>query len=253
MVAPTRCTLLYKNLVPDDTEYSMLDENPLYPAENLYNEDIHIVARQNGESGDQTWRIHADTMSQYDTLIFAGHNLTENATVMCEAATSYTSTPDETMTRGVNCYVFYWDTPQTYDFIVIETNDTTGDGYHQIGTIWVGMRLELARNPQIPMGLIRTKNTTDAITVGGQQWSYENYTKHGYDLKFIENFMASGDGMYASLEALYDNRGMDKPFLFDLKPGDSNTPPVFVHTTNWDFSIDGKDARPGNWSIEQEL
>ena len=64
----------------------------------------------------------------------------------------------------------------------------------------------------------------------------------GLKMKFIEDFEPA---MYLELQTVYDDRKKTKPFMIDIKPNDSNNPPLFVRTTDWDFSIDGKDARPG--------
>jgi hypothetical protein len=255
MAAPTRFTILWENLVPNLNAYSCDDEDTDYPASNLYGNDIHTIARTNDDSGTKVWYIDMGTSAEYDTLVVAGHNLPSGSTVRVSTNTVTPFVPNQVLTGsniGVNCYKYYWTTTQTNRYVGFSTYGTTTNGVHQIGLVWVGKRLQLARNPQIPIGLIRNKDTTKLVTGGGQVWSYENFYQVGYKLKFIENFESDGAGMYASLEELYLDRGEGKPFMIDIKPYDTNTPPVFVHTTSFDFSIDGKDARVGNWEVEEE-
>ena len=148
-----------------------------------------------------------------------------------------------------NHFIYYWSGTITTRYVKFTATETTGDGYHEIGELWIGKRYECAYNPQIPMGIIRRSDETHHKTGGGQIWSYVNYTQCGYELKFIEDVTPA---MYASIEEIFDDRGFGKPFFFNLAPNDSNDKVFFAHFEQFDFSIDNKDKRPGSIVLAEE-
>jgi hypothetical protein len=116
------------------------------------------------------------------------------------------------------------------------------------------MKLQLAVNPQIPIELIRNTEITEHLTGGGQRWAYSRYKQHGYGLKFIEDLPATGAGSFASIEGVYETCGLNLPFFYHpITCTDLTEMPIFVHTAGYSFSVDGKNARPGTWKLEEEL
>ena len=131
----------------------------------------------------------------------------------------------------------------------LASGETTGDGYHEIGEVWAGEKMELTYNPQIPIDIVRYKDTTILQTGGGQRWTYENFEQKGWALTFIEDVNTT---MFASIEKVHNARKASKPFFVDLKPYDTYDHVLFVHTQDWKFRIDGKDKRPGVWVVMEE-
>jgi len=251
MSDPTKSTFLWDNILTN-TMISNEDIDSIYPCSNLIDENISTIARTDTETGTIAWLIDltVGNSTPYNTIAIAGSNLTSSGAInlrrSSDAASGSWLHPT---TQDNGTCIYYWDDPSTLRFIEFNTVQTTGDGYHEIGEMWVGMRYECLYNPQIPMRIIRKSNEVHHTTGGGQVWSYNNYTQCGYDLKFINDVTPV---MYASLEEIFDDRGFAKPFFFNLAPTDSNDKVFFAHMEKFDFSIDGKDKRPGTITIVEE-
>ena len=249
MSAPTKSTFLWNNLMTTGMA-SCDNTNPTYPCTNLIDEDASSVTRTNDESGTTTWLIDLGTsIAFYDTVGIANHNFSSSGTFQIGRDADNSGWSMTTITMTANHYIYYWDDLATTRYIKFTSNETTGDGYHEIGEIYVGKRYECTYNPQIPMKIIRRSNETHHQTGGSQIWSYVNYTQCGYELKFIDDVTPA---MYASVEEIFDDRGFGKPFFFNLAPNDSNDKVFFSHFEKFDFSIDGKDKRPGTIIIAEE-
>jgi len=253
MSAPTKSTFLWDNIIENDM-ISCDDTDSDYPCTNLVDENVSKISRTQDETGVKTWQIDlgSGNTTPYDTFGIAGHNFSPSgdAFQIGRGADYDDFSPAlESVTMTKNHCIYYWSSSGTDRYIKFTTNEITGDNYHEIGEMWLGMRYECAFNPQIPMRIIRRSNETKLTTGGGQIWSYVNYKQCGYELKFIDDVTPV---MYASLEEIFDDRGFGKPFFFNLAPTDSNDTVFFAHTEKFDFSIDKKDKRPGSWVIVEE-
>jgi hypothetical protein len=154
----------------------------------------------------------------------------------------------------LDSYIHYWSSPETVRYLQFTASEDTTENYHEVGLMWAGKRYELPFNPQIPISLLDNEEIGQLLTSGGQKWSYVEKRTRGYRMSFIEDVTPA---MYASLEEIYLDRS-SKPFFIHLKPTDCGSsytydPVMLVHTTEFSFSIDGKDKRPGTWTIEEEL
>ncbi len=255
MSEPTKTTILYKNQVTTiSNTASCSDTNSTnFPIDNIKDDDVSSVVRTRNETGKKYWTIDFGRNASFDSFGLAGHNFSSGgifAIGTASNASGDTASAEETsLTMIDNHFIHYFGRTIADRYIKFMSLETTGDGYHEIGEMWLGMKTQLTHNPQIPIDIINERNTTVLNVAGGQRWSYENYAKKGYRLNFIDDVTPE---QYASMEAVFTSKGLGKPFFFHLKPGDTNDPVLFVHTDDFSFSIDGKDKRPGNWVIVEE-
>lgn len=258
MAAPTRSVILYSNIADGKTYSIYTSGDSAYPASNLHDNDIHTVARTTSAAAARYFVINLGGALSYDTIAVAGCN---GSTTTCLYAsngagsdpTAFSYATAMTFSTVTHCGIYYWTSTQTAQYVAVRFNDSSLS-YNEIGEIWLGMKMQLAVNPQIPIGIIRNTEITELLTGGGQRWSYEKYKQHGYDLSFIEDMPATGAGSFASIEQVYEARGYSLPFFFhNITCADATDTPLFVHATNYSFNIDGKNARPGTWTLEEEL
>jgi hypothetical protein len=257
MATPTRCTILWNNIADTKTYSIYSDGDSDYPATNLHDNDIHTVARTASASAARYFMVDMGGSTSYDMIAIAGCNASRAVAMYAGSGagsdpTAFANYAAMTFSSVTDCGVYYWSTTQTTRYVAVRFTNTNLS-YCQIGELWIGMKMQFHVNPQIPIELIRNVETTELITGGGQRWSYENYKQRGYGLNFKEDFSPSGAGSFASLDDMYYNLGNSLPFFFHLLPTDTNDPPLFVHNVSYDFSIDGKDKRPGRWTVEEEI
>jgi len=247
---PTRVTVLYDNIV-DESMLSMLLADSDYPIGNLVEEDRNTTNRTSGLISYDTWEIDlgSGNTEEYDTIAIAGSNLSSDALIKVGRGNS---DPPTLATIGVSgeYFIHYWDAPSTERYVHFFASEDTSDGYIEMGLMFVGKRVQLDTNPQIPIKIIDKKSTTMLQTGGGQIWSYEDYNSRGYEMKFIVDHFPES---YWDVVQLFQSRGYEKPFFFHLAPQDPNDSVFLAHTEKFSFSIDGKDARPGTWVVEEEL
>ena len=77
---------------------------------------------------------------KWDTVLVLGHNFPTTMSVQINYGTSsWPTSATLNMDRGINCYYKYGaDGVSTLPYILIETEGSTSQGYHEIGLIWVG-------------------------------------------------------------------------------------------------------------------
>ena len=248
MSTPTKITFLYDNIIT--AAMASVDDGHTsdFLVANLVDEDVSTVTRTRDETGAKTWTIDLGSNTTFDTFGIAGHNFSSSGTFAWGSGTSSPPSTDA-VTMTDNHFIHYLAAAVSHRYIKFTSSETTGDGYHEIGEMWIGSKVELTRNPHIPIKIIREKNETSMVTGGGQKWSYDNYQSKGYEMSFIDNVSTT---QFASMETIHNDRKFSKPYFFNLAPADSNDTVLFVRTVSWDFDIDGKDMRPGNWAVIEE-
>lgn len=252
MSIPTRTTILWNNA---SVSYSGASIDSEFPIDNLEDEAISIPCRTTGETGSKKWVVTI-TGASVDTFGIAGHNFSSSGLFRIyrgdNSSPAVASMETVTMTR--NHFIHYWSSLDAKDYVVFTASEDTGDGFHEVGVMWTGKRYELPFSPQTPIPIADEEIVGENFTSGGQRWSYLDYKRKGYEMSYIEDVTPA---MYSSLEEMVKDRGTEKPFFFHLKPTDCGSvyaydPVLFVHNTEFAFSIDGKDKRPGSWSVEEE-
>jgi len=250
MAAPTKAFILWQSVV-SGSMCSCDDTAAGYSATNLANEYLESQSRTADDSGKKTWTIDlgSGNTASYDTFAIAGHNFSSAGAF--QVGRSFSSPVGFTTISNMteNTYIYSWNSPTVQRYIQFTASEDTDDDYLKIGAMWVGLRLELGRNPQIPIKILDDMDSLVLGTAGGQKLAYRNYYRRGYDLSFIVDFNPT---MYGALKEMHDNRGFCRPYFFRLQFCSDNEDVLFGKTTAFDFSIDGKDMRPGTWKIIEE-
>jgi hypothetical protein len=197
------------------------------------------------------------TGENVDTFALGRHNFSSSGTFKIYRGNALAPSPSsfESVTMTEDNFIHYWYNNLPYDYIIFSASEQTSEGFYEIGLMWAGKVYELPYNAQVPISLLDNETIGQLLTSGGQKWTYVEKRKKGYEMTFVEDVTPA---MYASLEEIYDDRGNSLPFFIHLKPTDCGDPysyesVLLAHTTEFSFSIDGKDKRPGIWTVEEEL
>lgn len=228
------------------------DTSKYYPVANLVDEDASTYTRTRNDTGTKTWMfdLGSGNTATYDCFALANHNFSTNGTFQVGRSTaSFAACAIQTATMTDTHFIHYFHNQGTHRYLKFTSAETMSEDYHKIGEVWVGERVTFTRNPQIPIKIINDKEEVVHTTRGGQRWSYWMNETKGYEMRFINNVSPT---QYASMEKVFNNRQHSKPFFLDLYPQDSNNKVLFVHNEDFDFSIDGKDMRPGTWTVREE-
>jgi len=192
-------------------------ENPNYLAANMQDTNLSKVYRSAITS--TTIKISTTIKASYCSIL--GHNLTSTASITLQGNdTDAWGAPSFEQTipyRQSMCILNFSEATYNYWRITITDDDTTSDGYIEIGSIFLGTYLQMP-GMKLNQTLEKKSDSTVSISYSGQAYGEERYSYRNpmFSFPFLSHDQRD------SLNSMFENNKNVKPVICLIWANDLN-------------------------------